>query len=68
MAGAVGPAVSRWRGEARALGLTQAAIDRMASTFEHADLEQAVRFNAASYQLFRILSNSKYYVPHYPKV
>jgi serine/threonine-protein kinase HipA len=47
IAGAVGTAVSHWRNEARALGLTQSAIDRMASAFEHADLEQAVRFNAA---------------------
>ena len=45
-AGAVGAAVSRWRAEVRALGLNQAAIDRMASAFEHADLEQAVGFNA----------------------
>jgi serine/threonine-protein kinase HipA len=40
-AGAVGAAVSRWRNEARALGLTPAAIDRMASAFEHEDLRLA---------------------------
>ena len=45
-AGAVGAAVSGWRREAGALGLNKAAIDRMASAFEHADLEQAVRFKA----------------------
>jgi serine/threonine-protein kinase HipA len=45
-AGAVGAAVSRWRTEARVLGLNQAAIDRMASAFEHGDVEQAVQFNA----------------------
>jgi hypothetical protein len=33
MAGAVGATVSRWRSEGRALGLTQSAIDRMASAF-----------------------------------
>jgi serine/threonine-protein kinase HipA len=44
-AGAVGAAVSRWRTEARTLGLNQAAIDRMASAFEHADLGQAVQFS-----------------------
>lgn len=49
MAGAVAATVSLWRSEARALGLTQsAAIDRIASAFEHADLNQAVRFNMAS--------------------
>jgi serine/threonine-protein kinase HipA len=47
-AGVVGTAVSRWRDEARALGLTPASIERMASAFEHADLDQAVRFNTAS--------------------
>jgi serine/threonine-protein kinase HipA len=45
-AGVVGVAVSGWRKEAGALGLNKAAIDRMASAFEHVDLEQAVRFNA----------------------
>jgi serine/threonine-protein kinase HipA len=46
VAGVVGAAVSRWRSEAGALGLNKAAIDRMASAFEHADLEQAVGFAA----------------------
>lgn len=45
-ASVVGTAVSGWRKEAGALGLNKAAIDRMASAFEHGDLEQAVRFNA----------------------
>jgi serine/threonine-protein kinase HipA len=45
-AGVVGAAVSGWRKKAGALGLNKAAIDRMASAFEHGDLEQAVRFNA----------------------
>jgi serine/threonine-protein kinase HipA len=45
-AGEVGTVVCRWRTEARALGLTPAAIERIASAFEHVDLEQAVRFNA----------------------
>lgn len=43
-AGTVGAAVSRWRTEARGLGLNQAAIDRMASAFEHDDLKRAVGF------------------------
>ena len=47
-AGVVGAAVSGWRKEAGALGLNKAAIDRMVSAFEHADLEQALRFNAAA--------------------
>ena len=45
-AGVVGAAVSGWRNEAGALGLNKAAIDRMASAFEHVDLEQALQFNA----------------------
>ena len=39
----VGKAVAAWRRVARALGLTAREIDRMASAFEHASLEQAVR-------------------------
>ena len=46
-AGAVGAAVSRWRAEARDLGLDHAAIDRMASAFEHDDLKLARGFNAS---------------------
>jgi serine/threonine-protein kinase HipA len=46
-AGVVGAAVSGWRKQAGALGLNKAAIDRMASAFEHVDLEQALQFNAA---------------------
>lgn len=42
-AGVVGAAVAGWRNEGGALGLNKAAIDRMASAFEHADLERAVR-------------------------
>lgn len=37
----VGNAVSDWRVEAARYGLTQAEIDRMASAFEHQDLEMA---------------------------
>src|SRR6202167_1494401 len=44
--GVVGAAVSGWRNEAGALGLNKAATDRMASAFEHVDLEQALQFNA----------------------
>lgn len=46
-AGVVGAAVSGWRKEAGALGLNKAAVDRMASAFEHDDLKLAVGFNAA---------------------
>ena len=37
----VGKAVSRWRAEAARLGLTKPEKDRMASAFEHRDLERA---------------------------
>ena len=39
----VGNAVSKWRGEAARHGLTKNEIDRMASAFEHEDLEMARR-------------------------
>jgi serine/threonine-protein kinase HipA len=39
----VARAVSTWRAEAAALGLTRTGIDRMASAFEHADLRAALR-------------------------
>jgi len=41
IAGQVGIAVGRWRAEAAALGLARTDIDRMASAFEHEDLEAA---------------------------
>jgi serine/threonine-protein kinase HipA len=41
IAAQVGKAVSRWRGEAARHGLTKPEIDRMASAFEHRDLEMA---------------------------
>ena len=37
----VGAAVARWRKTAAGVGLTAAEIERMASAFEHADMEQA---------------------------
>jgi serine/threonine-protein kinase HipA len=37
----VGHAVATWRQEAKKIGLTPAEIDRMASAFEHKDLEAA---------------------------
>ena len=39
----VGAAVSTWRKEASALGLSNSEIERMASAFEHKDLEAALR-------------------------
>ncbi|MGE3274379.1 MAG: hypothetical protein AB7O67_04665 [Vicinamibacterales bacterium] len=44
IAGEVGQAVALWRREAAGLGLPEAQIGRMASAFEHADLEQARSF------------------------
>lgn len=38
----VGRAVSTWREEAAALGLSRSEIDRMASAFEHDDLKRAL--------------------------
>ncbi|GMQ87541.1 MAG: hypothetical protein BMS9Abin08_0745 [Gammaproteobacteria bacterium] len=42
IAAEVGQAVATWRKEAVHLGLTSAEIDRMASAFEHDDLESAL--------------------------
>jgi serine/threonine-protein kinase HipA len=38
----VGKAVSKWRAEAAHHGIAKGEIDRMASAFEHKDLEEAV--------------------------
>jgi serine/threonine-protein kinase HipA len=38
----VGVAVSKWRQEAVRFGITSSEIDRMASAFEHADLQQSL--------------------------
>lgn len=43
-AGAVGRAVATWRDEAARHGLTKTEIARMASAFEHADLDTALEF------------------------
>lgn len=43
IAAEVGAATSTWRMEAATLGLSRAEINRMASAFEHADLEAAIR-------------------------
>jgi serine/threonine-protein kinase HipA len=40
--GHVGQTVATWRREAKKLGLTPAEIDRMASAFEHEDLNAAL--------------------------
>ena len=42
IAAQVGKVVGKWRDEAARHGLSKAEIDRMASAFEHADLEAAV--------------------------
>ncbi len=44
IAAQVGQAVAKWRKEAAKLGLTRAEIDRMASAFEHEDLQAALSF------------------------
>ena len=41
IAAEVGKAVSKWRDEAARHGLAKSEIDRMASAFEHEDLEMA---------------------------
>lgn len=41
IAGEVGASVRNWRAEAAVLGLSKAEMDRMASAFEHRDLEAA---------------------------
>jgi serine/threonine-protein kinase HipA len=38
----VGKAVSKWRAEAARHGLTKQEIDRMASAFQHEDLQRAI--------------------------
>jgi serine/threonine-protein kinase HipA len=42
IAAEVGRATATWRREAKKLGLTAAEIDRMASSFEHQDLKEAL--------------------------
>jgi serine/threonine-protein kinase HipA len=42
IAGKGGATVSTWRGEAVRHGLTKTEIDRMASAFEHQDLEMSL--------------------------
>jgi serine/threonine-protein kinase HipA len=43
IAAEVGKAVATWRGVAASLGLTEPEIDRMASAFEHEDLQAALK-------------------------
>jgi len=43
IAAEVGAAVTTWRKQATKLGLSSAECDRMASAFDHDDLEQAIR-------------------------
>lgn len=40
-----GRAVSKWRSAAKQMGINDAEIDRMASAFEHADLEKAAKLS-----------------------
>jgi len=49
IASEVGRVVSRWREEARSLGLHNREMDRMASAFEHEDLEKAGRISVSVY-------------------
>lgn len=48
IAAEVGQSVATWRREARKLGLTPVEIDRMASAFEHEDLQGAVAARSSS--------------------
>ncbi len=43
IAAEVGQAVTTWRGAAADLGLSKSEIDRMASAFEHEDLQRAIK-------------------------
>ncbi len=43
IAAEVGQAVATWRGAAADLGLSPSEIDRMASAFEHEDLQRAIK-------------------------
>jgi serine/threonine-protein kinase HipA len=43
IAAEVGRSVAAWRHEASSLGLSESEIDRMASAFEHEDLQAALR-------------------------
>ena len=45
IAGEVGVAVSTWRRQARNIGIKKVEIDRMASAFEHKDLDFALKVN-----------------------
>ena len=40
-----GRAVLKWRSVAKQMGINDAEIDRMASAFEHADLEKAAKLS-----------------------
>ena len=44
IAGQVARSISGWRAEAVRLGVHAREIDRMASAFEHADMEKALKF------------------------
>lgn len=44
--GEIGASVSRWRESARAMGLRETDLDRMASAFEHDDLREATQMMA----------------------
>lgn len=46
IAAEVGQAVATWRGAASRLGFTTSEIDRMASAFEHEDLQWALRLRS----------------------
>lgn len=43
IAAEVGQAVATWRGAAARLGLSPSEIDRIASAFEHEDLQRAIK-------------------------
>ncbi len=53
IAGQVGHAVAAWRRRAAKLGLTPAGIERMASAFEHEDLEAALALRSPARRVTR---------------
>jgi serine/threonine-protein kinase HipA len=53
IAGEAGQAVATWRKQAARLGLTPAEIDRMASAFEHEDLQAALALSSPQKRMVR---------------
>jgi serine/threonine-protein kinase HipA len=50
IAAEVGFAVSRWRDEAKKMGIPDSEINRMASAFDHEDLKKAITLSTTAHQ------------------